>query len=59
MTSDRPYRKGFSAEEALSRMEEAMGTQFNPRLLKAFFGLFEFRTRKPLTLNLRHEKGER
>jgi HD-GYP domain-containing protein (c-di-GMP phosphodiesterase class II) len=58
MTSDRPYRKGFSADEALNRMEEATGTQFNPRLLKAFFGLFEFRAKKPLTLNLRQEKGE-
>lgn len=59
MTSDRPYRKGYSAEEALARMEEAMGTQFNPRLLKAFFGLFEFRTRRPLTLKLREGQEDR
>lgn len=52
MTSDRPYRKGFSAEEALARMEAAMGTQFNPRLLKAFFGLFEFRPKKSLALEV-------
>jgi len=58
MTSDRPYRRGFSAEEALNRMEDAMGTQFNPRLLKAFFGLFEFRTGKPLTLNVRRDNKE-
>lgn len=47
MTSDRPYRKGFTPDEALRRMESASGTQFNPRLLKAFFGLFDYRPGTP------------
>lgn len=39
MTYDRPYRKGFPPQEALKRMEKGCGTQFNPKLLCAFFAL--------------------
>lgn len=39
MTYDRPYRKGFTPQEALKRMEMGCGTQFNPKLLCAFFAL--------------------
>lgn len=42
MTSDRPYRKGFEAEDALSRLIDAAGTQFNPRVLHTFFELMDF-----------------
>jgi len=34
MTSDRPYRQGFSAEEALRRMQQASGSQFDTQVLK-------------------------
>ena len=33
MTTDRPYRKRLPAEEALRRLEEAAGTQFDPRVV--------------------------
>jgi diguanylate cyclase (GGDEF)-like protein len=33
MTTDRPYRKRLSGEEALRRLEEAAGTQFDPRVV--------------------------
>lgn len=39
MTYDRPYRKGFTPQEALKRMEMGCGTQFNPKLLCAFFAI--------------------
>lgn len=39
MTYDRPYRKGFEPREALKRMEMGCGTQFNPKLLCAFFAI--------------------
>jgi len=39
MTYDRPYRKGFPKSEALKKMEMGCGTQFNPKLLCAFFAL--------------------
>ncbi len=39
MTYDRPYRKGFPVQEALKRMEMGCGTQFNPKLLCAFFAI--------------------
>jgi diguanylate cyclase (GGDEF)-like protein len=34
MTTDRPYRKRMPAEEALSRLNEAAGTQFDPRVVE-------------------------
>jgi putative nucleotidyltransferase with HDIG domain len=36
MTSDRPYRKGMPAEEAIRIMEENTGIQFDPAVLLAF-----------------------
>jgi diguanylate cyclase (GGDEF)-like protein len=33
MTTDRPYRKRLPAEEALRRLREAAGTQFDPRVV--------------------------
>jgi HD-GYP domain-containing protein (c-di-GMP phosphodiesterase class II) len=34
MTTDRPYRKRLPAEEALHRLYEAAGTQFDPRVVE-------------------------
>ncbi len=34
MTTDRPYRKRLSADEALRRLQEAAGTQFDPRVVE-------------------------
>ncbi len=34
MTTDRPYRKRLPDEEALRRLEEAAGTQFDPRVVE-------------------------
>ena len=39
MTSDRPYRRALSEEEALARIEEGSGTQFHPTVAKAFVAL--------------------
>lgn len=36
MTSDRPYRPGMSDAEAVRRLEEASGTEFDPAIVKAF-----------------------
>lgn len=36
MTSERPYRKAFSKEEAVFRLKQDMGTQFDPQVVKAF-----------------------
>ncbi len=33
MTTDRPYRRALPAEEALRRLEEAAGTQFDPQVV--------------------------
>jgi diguanylate cyclase (GGDEF)-like protein/putative nucleotidyltransferase with HDIG domain len=36
MTLDRPYRVGMTCEEALARIEEGAGTQFDPELARIF-----------------------
>ncbi len=36
MTTDRPYRKALSLEEALNRLKEASGEQFDPELVEVF-----------------------
>ncbi|WP_223299319.1 HD-GYP domain-containing protein [Paenibacillus darwinianus] len=36
MTSDRPYRKGMTAEKALQILEEGQGTQWDPGLTRIF-----------------------
>lgn len=36
MTTDRPYRKALTIAEAVRRLKESSGIQFDPRLAKAF-----------------------
>lgn len=36
MTTDRPYRRAMSKEEAIKRLKEESGTQFDPKVVKAF-----------------------
>ncbi len=36
MTADRPYRKGMPDEEAMRRLQEAAGQQFDPDIVEAF-----------------------
>jgi diguanylate cyclase (GGDEF)-like protein len=39
MTTDRPYRKRLSTEEACRRLREAAGTQFDPDVVETFLTL--------------------
>src|SRR3989440_363357 len=39
MTTDRPYRKRLSVEEACRRVREAAGTQFDPTVVDVFLSL--------------------
>lgn len=39
MTSDRPYCRAYSPEEASFRLRQGAGTQFDARLTEAFVGL--------------------
>ncbi len=41
MTADRPYRKAFSQAEALQRLSQASGSQFDPFLVDLFVALSE------------------
>ncbi|MHB8987095.1 MAG: HD-GYP domain-containing protein, partial [Eubacteriales bacterium] len=36
MTSDRPYRKAMSSEEAISELTRCAGTQFDPKIVEVF-----------------------
>lgn len=46
MTSDRPYRKGCSIEEALMELKRCANTQFDPELVKAFERIVLFKHKK-------------
>jgi HD-GYP domain-containing protein (c-di-GMP phosphodiesterase class II) len=39
MTSDRPYRPGFSHEHAVAELMKFAGTQFDPRIVAVFVQL--------------------
>jgi diguanylate cyclase (GGDEF)-like protein len=39
LTSDRPYRKAFSAQEAMNMLQADSGKRFDPRLVKIFLSL--------------------
>ena len=41
LTSDRPYRKGFSHEKAMTIIEEVKGSQLCPDCVQSFFNLIE------------------
>jgi diguanylate cyclase (GGDEF)-like protein len=41
MTTDRPYRRALPVEEARRRLEEASGTQFDPRVVEACLRVLE------------------
>ncbi len=44
LTSDRPYRKAWSREKALSLIREESGKHFDPQVAKAFLGIIENET---------------
>lgn len=41
MTSNRPYRRGMSTKAALAELERCAGTQFDPRLVRAFIQILK------------------
>ena len=41
MTTDRPYRQALDPEEALRRLEEAAGSQFDPRVVEVCLRVLE------------------
>ncbi|HKI61367.1 MAG TPA: HD domain-containing phosphohydrolase [Mariprofundaceae bacterium] len=41
MTADRPYRKGLDREQAMQRLREAAGEQFDPEAVKAFEACYQ------------------
>ena len=41
MTTDRPYRKALDPDEALRRLEEAAGSQFDPRVVEVCLRVLE------------------
>ncbi len=41
LTTDRPYQKGLSREEAYNRIRDASGSQFDPTIVNAFIKSFK------------------
>jgi len=48
MTSDRPYRKAMTREEAITELRPFAGTQFDPHLVEIFIGLLQVHNKEPL-----------
>lgn len=48
MTSDRPYRKAMSVEDALAELRAHSGTQFDPQIVEIFVRLIENNGAHPL-----------
>lgn len=46
MTTDRPYRKGLTAERAIQEIIDGRGTQFDPDLAEAFIRMIERQFKK-------------
>ena len=40
LTSDRPYRKGWSHEKALNYIQEQAGQNFDPKVVDVFLDMF-------------------
>ena len=45
ITSDRPYRRGMDTEQALRLIEDSVGKQFDPSIVRVFMDLPEIRDR--------------
>ena len=41
MTTQRPYHKAFSRDEAIKELKEGSGTQFDPKVVEVFLGVLE------------------
>lgn len=59
MTTDRPYRKALSTEEALRRIEAGLGTQFQAELGKAFIAMVRGDEVVPLGAEEKRRQGSR
>ena len=59
MTTDRPYRKALSTDEALRRIEAGLGTQFHPELGAAFIAMVRGDDVLPLGVQERRRKHAR
>jgi len=41
MTTDRPYRKALTMEQAVKELKKDAGTQFDPHLVEIFISILE------------------
>jgi HD-GYP domain-containing protein (c-di-GMP phosphodiesterase class II) len=46
MTTDRPYRKRLSTAEALRRLRQGAGSQFDPRVVEVYLRVLDERARR-------------
>jgi putative two-component system response regulator len=58
LTTDRPYRPGFSTDDAMQMMREESGTHFNPELLDLFLDTIEDQVVARKHLDKPHEASD-
>src|SRR5207245_7717812 len=51
VTSDRPYHRALPAEEAMALVRSGCGTQFDPRVVEAFFAIYDSVTDEIAAIN--------
>ncbi len=49
MTSDRPYRKALQEQEAIQRLQQQAGAQWDAHLVEVFIAMIEKRAPAPQT----------
>jgi HD-GYP domain-containing protein (c-di-GMP phosphodiesterase class II) len=47
LTSERPYRRAYSPEEAVLELRSRSGTQFDPKILDQFIHMIESHSHDP------------
>ena len=54
MTSDRPYRRTFSPQEAIKKLKEDAGTKFDPQIVKIFIDALNTKLFKKENISPQH-----
>jgi hypothetical protein len=58
LISERPYKRAWPPEEAITEIRKMSGGHFDPAIVKAFVQLFDTNVLRDLDVTMRHDPGE-